>query len=139
MTRLDTSLLRDGQRAGLCTLSDDYTWIGVVREGGVKRIRFAKGDAPNGQTVYADGPELRQNEIWLKLEYRHYRGTLSYSLDGERYQILGDRDYPYRTAWYEGTKVGLFTYTVSSEAAGGRADFDFLRQTNDGPKNTRAP
>ncbi len=48
-------------------------------------IHFAKGDAPNGQTAYADGPELRQNEVWLKLEYRHYRGTLSYSFDGDRY------------------------------------------------------
>lgn len=139
VTRLDTAQLSDGQRAGLCTLSDDYTWIGVVREGGVKRIRFAKGQATSGQTASLDGPELRQNEVWLKLEYRHYRGTLSYSLDGVRYEPLGDRDYPYRTAWYEGTKVGLFSYTVSSEVAGGRADFDFLRQTHDGPKPTRTP
>ncbi|MCX8512054.1 MAG: hypothetical protein ORN83_09850, partial [Chthoniobacteraceae bacterium] len=136
---LDSSWLSDGQRAGLCTLSEDYTWIGVVREGSVKRIRFAKGDASNGQTAYTDGPELRQNEVWLKLEYRHYRGTLSYSFDGERYDVLGDRDYPYRTAWYEGTKVGLFSYTISSKTAGGRADFKFFHQAHDGPKNPRTP
>ena len=43
------------------------------------------------------------------------------------------------TAGYEGAKVGLFSYTASSGVAGGRTDFDFLRQTHAGPKPTRAP
>jgi hypothetical protein len=61
---------------------------------------------------------------------------LFYSLDGEHYEPLGDRDYPYRTEWYEGTKVGLFCYNLSSAAEGGHADFDFLHQRQDGPKTT---
>ena len=113
---------------------DDYTWIGVAKEGGVKRIRFAKGTATSGPGAFTDGPELKQDAIWLKLEHRHYKGTMFYSLDGEHFEPLGDRDYPYRTAWYEGTKVGLFSYNLSSAAEGGHADFDFLRQQHDGPK-----
>jgi len=65
---------------------------------------------PAGCTV---GPELKQDAIWLKLEHRRYNGTLLYSLDGEHDEPLGDRDYPYRTEWYEGTKVGLFCYNLS--------------------------
>jgi hypothetical protein len=113
---------------------DDYTWIGVVKEGGVKRIRFAKGTATTGPGPFTDGPELKQDVVWLKLEHRGYKGTMLYSLDGEHYESLGDRDYPYRTAWYEGTKVGLFTYNRSSGPEGGQADFDFFHQQHEGPK-----
>ena len=124
----------DGQRAGLCTMIDDYTWIGVAKEGGTKRIRFAKGTAIGGPGACAEGPELRQDALWLKLEHRRYKGTMFYSFDGEHYEPLGDRGYPYRTAWYEGTKVGLFSYKLSSAAEGGHADFDFFHQKSDGPK-----
>jgi beta-xylosidase len=137
VTKLDTTNMIDGQRAGLCTMIDDYTWIGVAKEGGTKHIRFAKGTATSGPGAFTDGPELKQDAIWLKLEHRHYKGTLFYSLDGEHFEPLGDRDYPYRTAWYEGTKVGLFSYNLSSAAEGGHADFDFFHQQHDGPKTAR--
>jgi beta-xylosidase len=136
-TKLDTKNLIDGQRAGLCTMIDDYTWIGVAKEGGSKRVCFAKGTATSGPGGMISGPELQQDAIWLKLEHRHYKGTMLYSLDGKHYEPLGDRDYAYRTAWYEGTKVGLFTYSLSSEAEGGHADFDFFRQHHDGPVTQR--
>jgi beta-xylosidase len=137
VTKLDTTNMIDGQRAGLCTMIDDYTWIGVAKEGGVKRIRFAKGTATAGPGAFTDGPELKHEVIWLKLEHRHYKGTMFYSLDGEHFEPLGDRDYAYRTAWYEGSKVGLFSYNVSSAAEGGHADFDFFHQQHDGPRTTR--
>ena len=124
---------------GLCTMIDDYTWIGVVKEGGVKRIRIAKGTATSGPGASTAGPELKQDALWLKLEHRHYKGTMSYSLDGEHYEPLGDRDYPYRTAWYEGTKVGLFTFNVTAGPEGGHANFDFFHQQHDGPRIARKP
>jgi beta-xylosidase len=133
VTKLDTSRLIEGQRAGLCTMINDYTWIGVVMERGIKRLRFAKGTATAGQTGFTDGPELLQKAVWLKLSHRNYSGTLFYSLDGIRFEPLGDLDHPYRTAWYEGTKVGLFSFNHSSQPEGGHADFDFFSQTHDGP------
>ena len=135
VTKLDTKHLIDGQRTGLCAMIDDYTWIGVVKEGGVKQIRFGKGTATAGPGAFTDGPVLIQDIIWLKIEHRHYQGTMFYSLDGERYEPLGERNYPYRTAWYEGTKVGLFTFNGSAGPEGGFADFDFFHQHHDGPRS----
>ncbi|NBS04429.1 MAG: hypothetical protein EBS64_04280 [Verrucomicrobia bacterium] len=106
----------------------------IVTKLDTARIRFAKGTATSGPGGFTDGPELKQDAIWLKLVHAHYKGTMFYSLDGEHYEPLGDRDYPYRTAWYEGTKVGLFTYNVSSAAEGGQAAFDFFHQQHDGPR-----
>ncbi|MCY2976775.1 MAG: hypothetical protein NTW52_19125, partial [Planctomycetota bacterium] len=40
VTKLDTANMIDGQRAGLCTMIDDYTWIGVAKDGGIKRMLF---------------------------------------------------------------------------------------------------
>lgn len=139
LTKLDTAHMIDGQRAGLCAMIDDYIWIGIVQEGGVKRIRFSQGAATAGPGAHSDGPELRQDAIWLKLEHRRYKGTMFYSLDGEHFEPLGVRGHPFRTAWYEATKVGLFTYNASSRPEGGHADFDFFSQTHDGPKSARKP
>lgn len=134
VTRVDTRGMIDGQHAGLCAMIDDYTSIGVVQEDGVRRIRFSSGTAASGPDGGVDGPVLEQAAVWLKLEHRGYKGTMFYSLDGERFEQLGDRGRPYRTAWYEGTKVGVFTYNRSSAAEGGHADFDFFLQRHDGPQ-----
>ena len=136
-TRLDTSRMIDGQRAGLCTMIDDYTWIGVARDHGMKRIVFVKGDPENGPAKRIQGPVLEKDELWLKLEYRDAKGTLHYSLDGKNHTPLGDRDYAYSSFWYEGTKVGLFSYQLSTATGTGSADFDFLRQEHDGPAAPR--
>lgn len=132
-TRLDTSRMIDGQRSGLCTMSNDYTWIGVARDHGVKRILFVQGDPENGPSKRIEGPVLDQDELWLKLDCREAKGTLHYSLDGKIHTPLGLRDYTYGSFWYEGTKVGLFSYLLSSAAGDGSVDFDFFRQDHDGP------
>jgi beta-xylosidase len=132
-TRLDASGMRDGQRAGLCTLSGDYTWIGIMRDQGIKKLAFVKGDAGNGPSQPEFGPELNQSPVWLRLEYQQAKGSFSYSLDGRSFTPLGPGDHPYQSTWYEGTKVGLFSYCRSDSPGGGHADFDFLHQHHDGP------
>ena len=131
-TRLDISGMIDGQRAGLCTLIDDYTWIGIAQDAGRRRVVFVKGD-PGGVSAHIEGPVVESRDIWLKLEYRAARGRLLYSLDGRTYRQRGDPDYAYTSSWYEGTKVGIFSYNLSTGPAGGAADFDFFRQAHDGP------
>lgn len=132
-TCLDVTGMRDGQRAGLCTLSGDYTWIGIVQDQGKRRLAFVKGDARSGPAAPEPGPELKQSLVWLRLEYIHAKGSFSYSLDGHAFTRLGPRDYSYQSTWYEGTKVGLFNYHRSDSSGGGFADFDFLHVQNDGP------
>jgi beta-xylosidase len=133
-TRVDSSRMADGQRAGLCTLIDDYTWIGVACDQGVKRIVFMKGDPSHGPATRIIGPILNQKDVWFRLDYHAAKGTLSYSLDGITHTPLGDRDYAYSSSWYEGTKAGLFSYQLSNARTAGSADFDFFRQDHDGPK-----
>lgn len=132
-TRLKVGGMIDGQRAGLCTMIDDYTWIGVAQDAGKRRIVFMKGD-PGDVKGRIDGPEVVGDQVWLKLEYRAAKGTLHYSFDGVRYSSLGDQGYAYTSSWYEGTKVGLFTYNLSTGTAGGVADFDFFRQAHEQTK-----
>ena len=133
-TKLDASQLDDGQRAGLCTLSQDYTWIGVAQDHGKRHILVRQGDASRGPSAEFRGPMLGQNDVWLRLDYRDSKGTFSYSLDGRSFAPLGPRNYAYRSFWYEGTKVGLFSYRLSTSTGEGVADFDYLRQDHDGPE-----
>jgi len=135
-TRLDASQLDDGQRAGLCTLSQDYTWVGVAQDHGKRRIVVRHGDASRGPIAEFRGPLLGQDDVWLRLDYRDCKGTFSYSLDGRSFAPLGPKNDAYRSFWYEGTKVGLFSYRLSTSTGEGVADFDYLRQDHDGPKPT---
>ncbi len=136
-TCLDASGMRDGERAGLCTLSGDYTWIGVIQDQGKRRIAFAKGDATKGPSPAELGPELQQPLIWLRLESNHAKGSFSYSLDGRSFIQFGPRDHAYQSTWYEGTKAGLFNYSRSDSSGGGIVDFDFFHQQHDGPATGR--
>ncbi len=132
-TRLDASGMRDGQRAGMCTLSGDYTWIGIIQDLGIRRLAFVTGDSKSGPSPPQFGPEVAQSLVWLKLEYNRAKGTFYYSLDGRSFTPLGPRNYSYQSTWYEGTKAGLFNYSRSDFAGGGVVDFDFFHQQHDGP------
>lgn len=133
-TKLDASRIDDGQRAGLCTLGEAYTWIGVACDKGRRQIVFGQGNATKGPGPRIDGPPLNQNLLWLRLECDDATGTFSYSLDGKDFHPLGPHRRAYRSFWYEGTKVGLFSYRLSTASGDGVADFDFLRQDHDGPR-----
>lgn len=132
-TRLNTAGMRNQQRAGLCTLSGDYTWIGVTMDAGVKRVVFRQGSAKDGPSATVAGPVLDLPEIWLRLEYSNAKGSFFYSLDGHSYVPLGPKSYAYQSTWYEGTKVGLMSYTTAiSPQEGGDAFFDYFHQEHDG-------
>jgi beta-xylosidase len=136
-TCLDTSGMQDGERAGLCTLSGDYTWIGIRRDKGKRILLFAKGDASHGPGSAETGPEVVQPLVWLRLSYHHAQGSFSYSFDGVSFKPLGPAASSYRSTWYEGTKLGIFNYSRSDASGGGFVDFDFLRHHPDGPPTVR--
>ncbi|MCU0749165.1 MAG: family 43 glycosylhydrolase, partial [Akkermansiaceae bacterium] len=136
-TCLDTTGMREGERAGLCTLSGDYTWIGIRLDEGKRKLVFAKGDARNGPISTETGAELNQDLVWLRLSYHQAKGSFSYSFDGRSFTSLGPAAYSYQSTWYEGTKVGLFNYSRSNVSGGGFADFDFFSHDHDGPNLER--
>lgn len=125
-TRLDVSLLADGQRAGLCLLGAKNYEIGVVKTGGVLTV-FA---THNGAATA--GPALTAPTVWLRVAADLDQATvLQYSLDGQFFQPLGGACQFEPVNFWKGVRPGLFSY--NEKTAGGTALFDWFRYQYDGP------
>lgn len=121
--------MKNGQFAGLSLFNKKYVSIGVVKENGNLRIRWAH----NAQFIEA--PDMPENKIWLraevKLEQGEAVGYTYYSLDGKHFKPWGT-PFPIVRAWFEGTKYALFSF--NTDGNGGIADFNWFRYKHDGPK-----
>ena len=114
-TRLDVSGMAAGQRAGLSLFNQDYLWIGAVQdENNLRRVRVCTN------STRVDGPELRQDGLWLRAFAEDGAGRVAYSLDGVDFMPLGV-PIPLQIQWFEAHKFALFSYNVQSQA--GQADF----------------
>lgn len=110
--KMDASLIKDGQRAGLAFMSgSDFGWVGVGRENGVRRILWDGGE----------GPLMKSPVVWLRGVHVGDMGRLFYSLDGRTY---ADTGIFFRLAFrfWKGARVAVFSY-----GPGGAADFDYIR------------
>lgn len=126
-TLLDVAGMVDGQRAGISLFGQDYAWIGVVQERGVRRI------VANVAGEYTDGPELTLDRVYLRAHMSDTSSVwMAYSLYNEDFTTLGESLSVNRT-WFQGIKYALFTYQFGESDVVGYADFDFLRMNHDGP------
>jgi beta-xylosidase len=120
-TLLDTKGMAENQKAGLCMLCRDPSWIGVTQTQGQRHIVFY---ASKKETI---GPELSQNTIQLKVSIAaNETASYSYSLDGSTFIPLGS---PAKImfSWWKGARIGLFTFNTDPSATNaGLADFDWL-------------
>ena len=132
VTKLDTTGMVDGQRAGITLFGQTYGWIGVVAGGGgMQNIVRA-----NINGAYTSGPVLASKTVFLRASINTASQiAFAYSADGVAFTPLGGSVTVGRT-WFEGIKFGLFSYHLStaSPTAGGQADFDYLHYTHDGPR-----
>ena len=127
VTKLDTSGMVDGQRAGITLFGQTYGWIGVVNTAGKGTVRA------NVDGTYTSGPVLTDTTVYLKASMSaSSQISFAYSTDGVTFTALGGGATVGRT-WFEGIKFCLFTYNLSTAAAGGIADFDYFHYTHDGP------
>jgi len=127
VTKLDTTKIVDGQRAGITLFGQTYGWIGVVSTAGKNVVRA------NIDGTYSTGPTLTDTTVYLKASMSaSSQISFAYSTDGVTFTSLGGTATVGRT-WFEGIKFGLFTYNLSTAAAGGVADFDYFHYTHDGP------
>jgi beta-xylosidase len=127
VTKLDTTGIVDGQRAGITLFGQTYGWIGVVGAAGKSVVRA------NVDGTSTTGPTLTATTVYLKASMNaSSQISFAYSTDGVTFTALGGSATVGRT-WFEGIKFGLFTYNLSTAAAAGVADFDYLRYTHDGP------
>ncbi|HJX65844.1 MAG TPA: glycoside hydrolase 43 family protein [Polyangia bacterium] len=127
VTKLDTTGMVDGQRAGITLFGQTYGWIGVVNAAGKGTVRA------NVDDTYSTGPTLTSTTVYLKASMSaSSQISFAYSTDGVTFTPLGGSATVGRT-WFEGIKFGLFTYNLSTATAGGVADFDYFHYTHDGP------
>ncbi|HYP04988.1 MAG TPA: glycoside hydrolase 43 family protein [Bryobacteraceae bacterium] len=119
VVQLDLSGMTDGQHAGLCHLSKDYSSIRVSQSQGTRTLQYEHaGNITNG-------PELKTSSIWLKSAWGlDGKSRYSYSLDGKTYSDFGGL---YQLSWghYRGDRIGLFTFNDFREA--GFIDVNYLR------------
>jgi beta-xylosidase len=127
VTKLDTTGIVDGQRAGITLFGQTYGWIGVVGTAGKSVVRANVGG------TNTTGPTLTATTVYLKASMSaSSQISFAYSTDGVTFTALGGSATVGRT-WFEGIKFGLFSYNLSTATAAGTADFDYFHYTHDGP------
>ena len=133
-TVIDTSLMQDGDCAGLVALQKKYGFVGVKVTGQEKAIVMvsAESDSPvelerlplPGKTVH-----LRIN---CDFKGKADRAEFQYSLDGKTWTAIGK---PLKMAYtlphFMGYRFGLFN--LATQSSGGSADFDYYRISNTSP------
>ena len=127
-TGTGTAGMQDGDFAGLGLLQKRYGLIGVRVAGDRKSLVMisAESDAP----VELASVPLEQPLVHLRaacdFRDRADKAWFAYSLDGETWTPLGERlQMAYTLPHFMGYRFALFNY--ATKAAGGQADFDFLR------------
>lgn len=130
-TRLDVSAMREGDVAGLAIFQEPYAFVGVKMRAGKKQVVMVH----NGREIGVR--DLPQSELYLRADVDALtdRATFGYSLDGTRFQSLGDTlAMKYDLKYFVGNKLCLFNY--ATQALGGQVDFDWFRmKTPQGPPN----
>jgi xylan 1,4-beta-xylosidase len=135
-TALDVSGLRDNDVAGLALLNRPYASIGVRRAG--PGLVLQQYDQTVDSTVSVP---LTTPRVWLRADadFLTEVATFSYSTDGRQWTTFGR---PFTMAFqlktFQGVRFALFNYNTGG-AAGGAADFDFMRVEEAHPRGLMQP
>jgi beta-xylosidase len=115
--KIDSSPMKDGQRAGFAFMcGNDFGWIGVGREKGIRRILWDQGE----------GPILKSNEVWFRGIHDGDMSRLLFSLDGKSYIDTGKTFRLFFRFW-KGARISIFSFGPN----GGAADFDYVHYQYD--------
>ena len=107
---LDLTGMADGQVAGLCHYSKDYSTIGVRCQNGSSVIESARN-----HTV-TSGPALTTRRVWLRSTWGlDGKSQYAYSTNGTSFTPFGK---PYQLGWgdYRGDRIGIFTYNNDADS-----------------------
>ena len=119
---LYTSNMKDGDVAGLGNINVPCSWIGIVKDGNRKILRFF--EQAYNDTI--DMPANDADKIYLRLvgDYDNNRAHYEYSFDGNKFNQLGhEMTLSYQTISFQGSRASLFAFNVKG-ANGGYAEFD---------------
>ncbi|HSI86328.1 MAG TPA: family 43 glycosylhydrolase [Candidatus Methylacidiphilales bacterium] len=107
---LDLSGMADGQVAGLCHFSRDYSTIAVRCQNGNLTLESARNKS------ITQGTALTSRKIWLRSEWGlDGKSRYSYSTDGTVFTAFGETC---QLGWadYRGDRIGIFNYNNNAEA-----------------------
>jgi beta-xylosidase len=124
-TVLDVSGMKDGDVAGLTLLAEHWGFVGVKKENGASFVVMESADSGEVARVPLAGTTVHLRAAG---DFRDHvdRGVFSYSLDGTRWQPIGQAlQMRYTLVHFMGYRFGLFDY--ATKAPGGWADFDRFR------------
>jgi beta-xylosidase len=106
-----------------------YAALAVVSDGkGLSVHRVDRTDAINGGEEKASAATpISGDSLYLRAQVRDgAMVTLSYSLDGKTFQIIGEPFHATAGRWV-GAKVGIYATGPASTGERGYADFDWFR------------
>lgn len=121
--KLTLGKMRDGQRAGICHYSNDWSMFGVEQKEGERRMFCQTNRSQKEPLKVLKGHGAKV--IYLRSEWTldgisHY----SYSFDGIRFQPVPQADYRLQWGYYRGDRLGMFTYNNVAEE--GEVTFELL-------------
>ena len=109
---LDTSLMAEGQRAGICHFGDTTSEFGVKMENGKKTLYRKDSGAKE-----VDLGELSELKVRLGTSWG-FDGIATYSSTPHPSSPIPHPATPYKLTWekYRGDRTGVFTYNTRTES-----------------------
>lgn len=127
-TLIDAHFAKDGERAGLITMGNQYSYIALIKGDVGNRVAVVTGK----NDKYAVTPQeiasapVATDRIWLRCELLPSSTCrYSYSIDGKTFIPLGDECAVSPGMWI-GAKTGIFCSSPNVMKGEGYADFDFF-------------
>ncbi|GAB2545467.1 glycoside hydrolase family 43 protein [Gracilibacillus alcaliphilus] len=129
ITRIDTSAMLAGDKAGLVALQHNFAAIGIeLTEEGEKRVTLSgRGDTDIEENLASDPFQGQQIHLKADFDFVDKRDTVRfyYAKDGEDWIRLGESwQLKYTLDHFMGCRIGLFNYATVQ--TGGHADFFYF-------------
>lgn len=131
-TCVETAFTTPGERAGLITMGNEYSYIAVINGESGRRISVVTGKNDKyavtpKEKATAQVPATHTGPLWLRVQLSDDSTCrYSYSLDGSAYTPLGPVCPVVAGTWI-GAKTGIFCSSPNIVPSDGHADFDWFR------------
>jgi beta-xylosidase len=128
-TALDTSQMRNGDRAGLAAFQRRYGFVGVMMDDGVRSIAMVSAESDTPKVIERVPFEATHVHLKVECDFRDQtdKAYFYYSLDGASWTTIGQRLQMSYTLpeHFMGYRFALFNFATLE--MGGSVDFDFFR------------
>ena len=121
---MDVRGMKDGDVAGFGLFQIPYSYVAVVQEKGVRRIRVVV----ESKTL-AEGEPLSGDKVFIRLKTtsKDDTGAMAYGTDGKTYRTVAEGVKLGQTLNWTPCRFALFNYSTSESGLGGYVDFDEFR------------